>query len=225
MRLLRLLACSVALSASAADKPVPVQEEPMHKTVFENEYLRVIDVRIPPGETSLYHIHVVPSVIVYLTQSTNRSESWPDQTILTRDISPGQSRYAPYDEKPLTHRVTNTGTGLFRVYDIELLKKPSTATLPPLAVPHATLHWEEKRLRSSGIALAPNTKTEIPPSRCATLVVATAGKVQLTPNGPKAGSARTLNMTDYQFYPAQTRIQIENSNSARAEMVFLELKD
>lgn len=197
----------------------------MHRTVFENEYLRVIDVRIPPGETSLYHVHVIPSVIVYLTQSTNRSESWPDKALLTRDISPGQSRYAAYDEKPLTHRVTNTGTGLFRVYDIELLKNPSTATLPPLAIPHTALHWEEKRLRSSGLALAPNAKTEIPPSRCATLVVATGGKVQLIASGAKGGSARALDATEYQFYPPQTRIQLTNPHPAKAEVVLLELKN
>lgn len=196
----------------------------MHKTVFENEYLRVIDVRIPPGETSLYHIHVIPSVIVYLTQSTNRSESWPDKTLLTRDISPGQSRYAPYDEKPLTHRVTNTGASLFRVYDIELLRKPSAAMLPPLAISHAKLHWEEKRLRSSGILLAANAKTEVPATACSTLVVATAGKVQLASHGAKAGS-RALNTTEYQFYPPQTRLQISNPNADQAEVVLLELKE
>ena len=111
-----------ALSLRAADDPVPVQAEPKHKTVFENAFVRVIDVQIAPREITLYHRHVLPSVVVYLTRSTNRSESWPDHEILTRDIGPGQSRYAPYDLKPLTHRVTNTGAGLFRVFDIIVLR-------------------------------------------------------------------------------------------------------
>src|SRR5438045_2634886 len=119
--LLIVLASFTTLAVQAAEKPVPVQQEPLHKVVFENNYLRIIDVQIRPGETSLYHTHEIPSVIVYLTKSTNRSESLPDKQILMRDVSPGQSRYAPYDQKPLTHRVTNTGSSLFRVFDIEVL--------------------------------------------------------------------------------------------------------
>src|SRR5438046_2065190 len=123
MRFSHLLCASLfTFTAHAADKPVPVIEEPLHRTVFENDYVRIIDVKVQPGEITLFHMHVIPSVVVYLTRSTNRSESWPDKSIVLRDVSPGQSRYAPYDETPLTHRVTNTGSGLFRVFDIELLK-------------------------------------------------------------------------------------------------------
>src|SRR3954463_13842985 len=93
-----VVASILALSVQAAEKPVPVVEEPMHKPVFENEYVRVIDVQVPPGATTLYHIHVIPSIVFYLTKSTNRSESWPDKAIVTRDVAPGQSRYAPYDK-------------------------------------------------------------------------------------------------------------------------------
>src|SRR4051812_27455504 len=152
-----------SLTLLAAEKPVPVRDEPMHRVVFENDTVRLIDVQIKPGETSLYHIHVIPSVVVYLTQSTNRSESWPDKTILTRDVAPGQSRYAPYDEKPLTHRVTNTGAGLFRVFDIELLKKPAAgAPLPVANAPQVKPHWDETLARSSSVQIEPGAKVEIP---------------------------------------------------------------
>ena len=220
-----LLASMVALPIRAAEKPVPVQDEPMHKTVFENDYARIIDVQVPPGETTLYHIHVIPSIVVYLTTSTNRSESWPDQTILTRDISAGQSRYAPYDEKPLTHRVTNTGAGLFRVFDIELLKKPSANAAPPtLATSQKKPHWDEKLARSSTVQLEPATKSDVAASSHAYLVVAIQGAVQVASAGAKPSAARTLKWGDYQFFPAQTRLEISNSAKEKAEVVLLELK-
>jgi hypothetical protein len=46
--------------------PVPVYEEPRHKPVFTNNYLRVIQARIMDKDTSLYHIHATPSCFVFV---------------------------------------------------------------------------------------------------------------------------------------------------------------
>ena len=208
----------------AAEKPVPVQDEPMHRTVFEHDYVRVIDVQIRPGDTTLYHLHVLPSIVVYLTTSTNRSESWPDKNILNRDISLGQSRYAPYDEKPLTHRVTNTGAGLFRVFDIELLKKPTGSwQLPTMTAEHVKTGWDERLARSSNVQLEVGAKTELPASRCALLVVAIRGALQVGPTGASS-AGRKLQWGDYHFFPPQTRLGITNASGEKAEAVLLELK-
>jgi hypothetical protein len=219
------LALLLPFSMPAADeKPVPVQADPMHKTVFENEYIRVIDVQIPPGKTTLYHTHVTPSVIVYLTQSTNRSESWPDKEILLREISPGQSRFAPYDEKPLSHRVTNTGVGLFRVFDIEFLKKPSgQPPLEKIESPHIETHWDEKLVRSSSLTLEPSAEVEIPAHDYASLIVAISGTLHLRPDGT-APSKSPLRWGDYQFHPARTKFAVRNTGKDKAEAVLLELK-
>ena len=36
---------------------IPVSIEPRHHKVFENEYVRVLDVHIVPGDTTLFHKH------------------------------------------------------------------------------------------------------------------------------------------------------------------------
>lgn len=223
MRTLPLALLAVGVSSlPAQEKPVPVVDEPMHRTLFENAQVRVIDVRIPPGETSLYHIHVLPSVIIYLTRSTNRSENWPDKAILTRDIAPGQSRYAPYDEKPLTHRVTNTGTGLFRVLDIELLQKtPVVPAVPPAPVAGATVHWNEKLVRSSGLTLAPGTTRGLYSLKWSHLVVAITGPLEVRLGG---WPGRTLQVGDFEYVPAGASFELINSGNKDAELVLLELK-
>ncbi|HEX3080985.1 MAG TPA: hypothetical protein VHQ04_11000, partial [Puia sp.] len=43
---------------------VPVSQEPLHHKVLENNHLRLLDVHIPPGDTSMFHIHATPSVFV-----------------------------------------------------------------------------------------------------------------------------------------------------------------
>ncbi len=60
-------------AAIGADAPVPVQQDRYHKNVFENAWLRIIDVEIPVGKMTQYHTHELPSVIVYLTKSINLS--------------------------------------------------------------------------------------------------------------------------------------------------------
>lgn len=204
--------------------PIPVVDEPSHRNVFENAFLRVLDVQLPPGATSRFHWHRAPSVIVYLTKSTNRSESWPKREIITRALTPGQSRYAPYDEKPLAHRVTNTGRGLFRVFDIELLQRPNGSTpLPPLPPAHLKLHWDERLARGSGLTLAAGERISLPPIRAARFLVVTAGTISDSVDGSPAASS-PLGWAEFRFFPAQTRLELRAAGPDRAEAVLLEVK-
>ena len=46
---------------------VQVSKEPRHKKALENKYVRLLDVYIQPGDTSLFHIHSTPSVFLHFT--------------------------------------------------------------------------------------------------------------------------------------------------------------
>ena len=41
-----------------------VRNEPRHHNVFENDYIRVLDVYLAPDDTTQYHIHATPSVFI-----------------------------------------------------------------------------------------------------------------------------------------------------------------
>jgi len=41
----------------AAQAPVPLSGEPRHHLKFENQYVRVFDVLVPPGDATLFHTH------------------------------------------------------------------------------------------------------------------------------------------------------------------------
>lgn len=56
-----------ALSAS-----VPVYEEPFHHLVYQNALVRVLDVQIPAGDTTQYHVHADPIIGV----SVLTARSW-----------------------------------------------------------------------------------------------------------------------------------------------------
>ena len=57
-----------------ADDPVPVEQEPHHRVVFENQYVRVLDVVVGPGETTLFHRHSIDNIPIILTDADNKTQ-------------------------------------------------------------------------------------------------------------------------------------------------------
>jgi len=102
----------------AQEKAVPVYEEPMHRMVLERDQVRVLDVQIPAGATSLYHIHSAPIFYVALDISPIDAQPSGGKWNATRisEWTSGQVAYdLKYAEQSFTHRVRNVGTEPFRL--------------------------------------------------------------------------------------------------------------
>ncbi|HVZ56438.1 MAG TPA: hypothetical protein VG870_07250 [Chitinophagaceae bacterium] len=118
------------LLGTAARAQVPVRWEPHHHNLFENDRVRILDVRLGPGDTSAYHVHRTPSVFITLTHTRTGSQ--------LRGRPPATSGYgtagsATYDSLviPRIHRVWNEDSTWFHVMDIELTGQyPSREALP-----------------------------------------------------------------------------------------------
>jgi hypothetical protein len=122
---------------------VAVSKEPRHHTVFENKFIRVLDVWLPPGDTTQYHIHSIPSLFVILsntyTGSQIKGEGWGEKTVSVA----GTTWYRSFSPDTLIHRVANFDTMAFHVNDIELLSsyKPDN---PIDALPFTVLFENER---------------------------------------------------------------------------------
>lgn len=137
--LIMLLFCSTPTTAQ-----VPVSEEPMHKPVLQNKYIRLLDVWLPPGDTTLFHIHATPSLFVILSQTVTAWQTKGEEWVT--DHSPkGKAWYRSFAPDILVHRVCNLDTVPFHVNDIEILAAYNTSTASgnkPL--PFAILFENEK---------------------------------------------------------------------------------
>ncbi|HUE43871.1 MAG TPA: hypothetical protein VMP12_09915 [Candidatus Sulfotelmatobacter sp.] len=103
-----------------AEDPVPVEQEPHHRVIFENQYVRVLDVVVKPGETTLFHKHSIDNVPIILTDADNRTQfagkDWGPTPAKAKSVG-----FIPGAERPYVHRINNQGSTVFHVIDVEVL--------------------------------------------------------------------------------------------------------
>jgi hypothetical protein len=103
-----------------ADDPVPVEQEPHHRVIFENQYVRVLDVVVGPGETTLFHRHSIDNVPIILTGADNRTQfagkDWTPTPAKAKSVG-----FIPGAAKPYVHRINNQGSTAYHVIDVEIL--------------------------------------------------------------------------------------------------------
>jgi hypothetical protein len=125
-----LLLLAVIFSNGAFAQQLPVRLEPRHRNLFENERVRVLDVRFAPGDTTLYHLHATPSIFVRLSDTRTGSQLYGGAV----EYGDNKSGDISYDalSTPRYHRVWNADKDWFHVMDIELPGKPSGVAIPPI---------------------------------------------------------------------------------------------
>ena len=110
-----LIALFVANFISAQ---VQVKDEPRHHNVFENEFVRILDVHLGPKDTTQYHLHNTPSVFILLTNTRTGSQHAGQQPQKGVNLT-GVTTYDDL-KTPRIHRVWNEDTSWFHVMDVEL---------------------------------------------------------------------------------------------------------
>jgi quercetin dioxygenase-like cupin family protein len=107
-------------SAAALTEPVPVDKEPRHHFVFQNQYVRVLDVLFPAGEASLFHTHSNDNVGIPLSGDSTQSQPAGGEWSEVQDVKPGQAGFRDARGQPYTHRVRSAGKLPFHVIDVEI---------------------------------------------------------------------------------------------------------
>ena len=103
-----------------ASAQVQVKLEPRHKNVFENKYLRLLDVHIPPSDTTMFHIHSTPSFFLALSNTQVGVQIKGLDWIKSQNVA-GEAWYQSFLNDTLIHRVTNCDSVPFHVTDMEIL--------------------------------------------------------------------------------------------------------
>ena len=127
--------CAGLLLSWFAAAQVPVEQEPRHRLVFENESLRVLEPQIPAGDTTLEHLHAHDDATVCIHGSSVRARQPGSQWSNPGAVCvPGTAGLTEYTAKPRSHTVQNVGSGVYHLTLVENLRAGDWTSYEPLAV-------------------------------------------------------------------------------------------
>jgi hypothetical protein len=224
-----VLTAGLAISPLTAQSPVPVHREPRHRVVWEAGPHRVLDVRIAPGDTTVFHVHDTPMFVVRIGVSRIDIQSFggpwsgvgPADTTnfhagaIDPDTTSGRS--------PVTHRVTNAGQSLFHLIGITHAGPGATSAQPmsgvlPGAVEHTSTWFQASRLGMPAGVDGQWLSTSTP----VVIVQIGSGSVQVE-HAPGSGTgidgpgALTV-------LPAGSRYRLRNTGATAAMLVLVSLR-
>lgn len=214
--------------AAAATDPVvvPVESAPFHFQVFENDYVKFLNVLIPPGKVGGYHRHSIDFAQV-IVEATDRLEATVlDKPMGLVSLKTRQVLFAGYSKAPLVHQVANAGQSSFHVMGIEILDSqpgrfsPSTRT----DVPAYTSVLDNERVRGWRLMFQLGES--------AAAIIQTAPGVRIVVQGgdiveiarEKPDHELNLNSGDFVWQAAGTTRAVRNAGTSPVEWVEFELK-
>src|SRR6187401_461963 len=160
-----VITCSLFVTAQ-----IHVRDEPRHHNVFENEFARILDVHLGPGDTTLYHLHNTPSVFIVFTNTTVGSQLIGKQSQKGANIT-GEVSYDNLNT-PRTHRVWNEDTSWFHVMDIELTSTKQKKNIAVLQNQALKLLFNEQQVNGYNIELKSGGNLQLPASENGYLLIA-----------------------------------------------------
>lgn len=126
---------------------VHILDEPRHRTVYQQQDIRLLDIQINPGDTTLPHTHDNPILYTFISNGEG-------------PVGGRLSSATRYVEESYTHRVTNEGPGLFRIVALASFAEPAgTSTNDfPSGLP-AEVELENDWFRAWRITLQPGERS------------------------------------------------------------------
>jgi quercetin dioxygenase-like cupin family protein len=199
-------------------KVIQVRNEPRHHDVLDNGWVRILDVRIPPGDTSLFHRHSTPSIFLVLGNTRTGSQTIVEprhRTFSTEDLW-----YEDFTDTPRIHRVWNEDKILFHTIDIELTHKPGRLVDSPINLPSFTMLFDEKQVRGYRLTLAGGKGVRLNSPQAPVVVIGLSGPAVEANVNEKTFRERG----DYLFLPAGTAMQFVNKGAGDVQFAVFELK-
>jgi quercetin dioxygenase-like cupin family protein len=230
---------------------VPVHDEPHHRQLFQHGPMRILELQLPGGDTSWFHSHEWPVLYVTLSQGQMRTQNLGEDWAGGRAAGArnggagrpggrgeaagrGAGRDAPsvpagpratsttgYAERPVTHRIQNTGTGLVRAMVVVNETHGDDSVTEEAAGFAATPELSNRWFRAYRIALDAGEKTASHRHRAPVAIIqATAG----TGTGAGAMTFEFNEPGQWAFFDAEDAHEVRNTGEGRLEFIEVEVR-
>ena len=227
---LAMLALLVATTGTlGAQTVVPVHEEPRHRLAYESPELRVLDIEIPPGDTTLFHRHDLPMAYVLispaLTNAQVLGQSWGSAATDTGPFPDIGSVFLDetYRAAPIEHRVTCVDDCPFRLIGV-MNRGPGQAIRAGGALGTAgSTEAEGRWFRTAYYTLATQTTWEWEGhGRPVAIVQVSPGVVSIEPE--TASTGRLQAPGEFLVLHADAQVHLHNSGSSPVTLAIVEVR-
>ena len=201
------------------DQVVPIEQEPRHHLLIENEFVRAFAVEIAPHDRTLCHHHP-HDYLMYVAGDAEIISAAREQEPKRLSYSDGECELL---SAGMVHVVENLGQKPFRNVVVEL--QPRSAVLrrgvgPKLIRGDAriTPHFKDDRAAIFVVELASDAEVEI----AGPAVIATPYRTVLNPEYPGRIRAKANPISDLAWMPADERLILSGTASAgRKAVIFM----
>ena len=218
-------------AAQLEDKPVRMEKAPFHIPVFQNDYLILLNVNIPPGRNTGYHIHYADSVSVNLMPGSQTNQTYGSNAVSAPGTggegAPGRATFTNVTKDgPRTHKASNVGPTPF--HNVSFILKKSGADGNTVSdrtgVAGFTQIMDNARLRAWRVVLEPGQSTGQIKQTAPGLRVYVHGGVlaEVIPDNADRGMAPYDG--DFIWKDAGETRSIKNTGTTRLEFIEFELK-
>lgn len=158
MHVLRWTGLFLVAAVASVVAQVPLSKEPRHRMTFENAQLRILDVNIPAGDTSLDHRHDLDIATVSMSQGTNTRIQTGKEPAAARPSRPlGDASIAEYAGKAQSHTIENVGKSAYQLFAVENLKTSGWSTAPAASGLATKMTREARSFRLYDVTLSKET--------------------------------------------------------------------
>ncbi len=157
---LALFACAPATRLpTARAEAIPVFREPRHRVAYAEALVRILDVRVQPGDTTLFHVHADHHIGVVIAGARTWTQRLGEVGSVRERDSVGSLLDNSKDSLPYTHRVANVDSVAFRYITGQFLGVSGIAAAPLSNDPTIQLDRETSRGSIYRIFLRPGEAT------------------------------------------------------------------
>lgn len=217
-----------AVAAQDVEKPVPIVKAPYHRPVFTNQYVTLLDIYIPPGRNTGYHVHSQDSVSISISPARQSNQVYGSDKVDPPGPggAAGRVTFTPYyTDGTRTHKATNVDSIPFHNVSFLLNSRAPYKTTPSTRnVSGYAQILDNERVRGWRVTLDPGqTTAEITQTAPGLRVVVRGGEIaELVPGA--AERAWWLGDGQYFWQDAGTTRRVRNIGTTRVEFVEFELK-
>jgi len=211
-----VITCSILTNAQ-----IHVRDEPRHHNVFENGFIRILDVYLGPGDTTLYHLHNTPSVFIMFTNTNVGSQLIGKQSQKGANIT-GEVSYDNLNT-PRTHRVWNEDTSWFHVMDIELTSTKQKKKIAVLQNPALKLLFDEQQVNGYSMELKAANSLQLPVSEDGYLLISKSESA-IEFKTKDTAQNRIMKPSHYIWIDAGKNFSIKITDKRVANFVLLQFK-